>query len=159
MPIVNFNDTVPAAPSTGLNVKWQNDGSANMSAYLPAGWTTWTPTFSADSGTLGLSTLYLAQYCQIGAAVFFEARFAATVSGGPPGFLLFTLPTGAVAANNFAATPSAIVETAPAGIQQMTVCPTRVNALTGQVAIGLTSLANWPIGAYTIAVSGFYRSA
>ena len=160
MPIVNFNDTVPAPPSGALNVKWQNDGSANMSAYVPAqSWTTWTPTFSADAGTFTLNNLYLAQYIQIGPAVFFEARFQATAAGGPPGFLLFTLPTAAVAANNFAAVPSAIAESAPAGVAAMSLCPARVNALTGQVAIGLASLANWPLGAYTFAVSGFYRSS
>jgi hypothetical protein len=32
----NFNDTTPAAPSNGVNVKWQTDGSGNNSAYLPA---------------------------------------------------------------------------------------------------------------------------
>lgn len=32
----NFNDTTPAAPSNGVNVKWQTDGSGNNSAYIPA---------------------------------------------------------------------------------------------------------------------------
>lgn len=32
----NFNDTTPAAPTNGVNVKWQTDGSGNDSAYVPA---------------------------------------------------------------------------------------------------------------------------
>ena len=33
----NFNNTVPSAPSGGTNVLWQNDGSGNVSAYVPTG--------------------------------------------------------------------------------------------------------------------------
>ena len=32
---INLNDTTPAAPSGGVNVKWQSDGSNNASAYMP----------------------------------------------------------------------------------------------------------------------------
>lgn len=32
----NFNDSTPAAPSGGTNVKWQKDGSGNISAYVGA---------------------------------------------------------------------------------------------------------------------------
>lgn len=31
----NFNDTLPAAPAGGVNVKWQTDGAGNDSAYVP----------------------------------------------------------------------------------------------------------------------------
>ena len=31
--MANFNDLLPAAPAGGVNVKWQADGSANISAY------------------------------------------------------------------------------------------------------------------------------
>ena len=160
MPIVNFNDTVPAAPSGALNVKWQNDGSANMSAYVPAqSWTTWTPSFSADAGTFTLNNLYLAQYIAVGPVVFFEARFQATTAGGPPGFLLFTLPTAAVAANNFAAISPAIAEVAPGPMTAMTQCPARIQT-PNLTAIGReTGLSTWPAGSYLFAVSGFYRSA
>jgi hypothetical protein len=33
----NFNDTTPAAPSGKTNVKWQVDGSGNVSAYITTG--------------------------------------------------------------------------------------------------------------------------
>ena len=33
----NFNDTTPSAPSGGVNVKFQTDGSGNDSAYVPSG--------------------------------------------------------------------------------------------------------------------------
>jgi hypothetical protein len=35
----NFNDTIPVAPSGGVNVSWQTDGSGNISAYLAVGGT------------------------------------------------------------------------------------------------------------------------
>ena len=159
MPIVNFNDTVPAAPSGAMNVKWQNDGSANMSAYVPAqSWTTWTPTFSADSGTFTLNNLYLAQYVQNGPTIFFELRFQATVSGAP-GFLTATVPFTAIAANNFAAISPAIAEVAPGPMTAMTQCPARIQT-PNLIAIGReTGLSTWPAGSYLFAVSGFYRSA
>lgn len=31
----NVNDTLPAAPTNYTNVKWQNDGSGNLSGYVP----------------------------------------------------------------------------------------------------------------------------
>jgi Ice-binding-like len=46
----NFNDTVPAPPSGGVNVKWQTDGSGNDSAYLAVGGTS-TSFSSISSGT------------------------------------------------------------------------------------------------------------
>lgn len=34
---ITFSDTTPAAPGTDINVKWQTDGSGNLSAHVPAG--------------------------------------------------------------------------------------------------------------------------
>lgn len=31
----NINDTLPAAPANSTNVKWQTDGSGNLSGYVP----------------------------------------------------------------------------------------------------------------------------
>jgi|HubBroStandDraft_2_1064218.scaffolds.fasta_scaffold04508_2 hypothetical protein len=33
---ITFSDTTPAAPGTDINVKWQTDGSGNLSAHVPA---------------------------------------------------------------------------------------------------------------------------
>lgn len=33
---VNFSDTTPAAPTGGTNIKWQTDGSGNLSGYIQA---------------------------------------------------------------------------------------------------------------------------
>ena len=46
----NFNDSIPAPPSGGVNVNWQTDGSGNMSAYLAVGGTS-TSFSSISSGT------------------------------------------------------------------------------------------------------------
>lgn len=164
MPLVNFNDTTPAPVSGGLNVKWQSDGAANMSAYIPAStyvpaasWQTWTPTLSADAGTFTLGSLYLNVYIQQGPVVYFQLRFSATTSTSAA-FLFFTLPTSDVTPNNFAAISPAIAETAPAGMNQTELCPSRINN-PGKAVIQRTNNAPWPVGSYTFAVSGFYRSA
>lgn len=34
--MINLNDTTPAAPAGGTNVKWQEDVSGNVSAYAPS---------------------------------------------------------------------------------------------------------------------------
>jgi hypothetical protein len=34
---INLNDTLPAAPAGGVNAKWQEDISGNVSAYVPTG--------------------------------------------------------------------------------------------------------------------------
>lgn len=34
---INFSNTTPAAPGGNVNVSWQNDGSGNLSAYIPNG--------------------------------------------------------------------------------------------------------------------------
>jgi hypothetical protein len=73
-------------------------------------------------------------------------------------FLYFTLPVGDVTPNNFAALPPAIAETAPAGMSQMALCPTRV-LNPGKAVMQRDNNAPWPVGSYTFAVSGFYRSA
>ena len=46
----NFSDQIPVAPSGGVNVKWQTDGSGNVSAYLAVGGTS-TSFSSITSGT------------------------------------------------------------------------------------------------------------
>jgi hypothetical protein len=55
--MINFNDTTPAAPAGGVNVKWQSDGSNNASAYIGLGGLPLpvegeVVTFSGTSGTL-----------------------------------------------------------------------------------------------------------
>lgn len=42
--MINLNDTLPAAPTGGRNVKWQTDSSGNVSAYLQPVKSTLTPT-------------------------------------------------------------------------------------------------------------------
>jgi hypothetical protein len=159
MPLVNFNDTTPAAPSGAINVKFQSDASSNMSAYVPpTSWQTWTPTLSADTGTFTLGSLYLNVYIQRGPNVYFQLRFSATTSSASAVFLYFTLPVTDVTPNNFAALPPAIAETAVGAVAAFTLCPARIQN-PGKVVIQLTGNANWPAGSYTFAVSGFYRSA
>jgi hypothetical protein len=198
MPLVNFNDTTPAAPTGGVNVKFLSDASSNMSAYVPAGtymppvtfsnttpappagkvnvtfqsdasgnisaydpggsWQTWTPTLSADVGTFTLGSLYLNVYIQSGPTVYFQLRFSATTSSASAAYLFFTLPVTDVTPNNFAALPPAIAESVPAALTQWDLMPTRI-LNPGKVVIQLKANANWPVGSYTFAVSGFYRSA
>jgi hypothetical protein len=162
MPLVNFSDTTPAAPSGAVNIKFQTDTSNNVSGYYTpgqTGWQSWTPVFSADAGTFALSNLYLNSYLQDGPNVYFQVRFAASTSSSSAEFLFFTLPTTVIAANNFAAIPPAIAETTPAGMSDTTLCPARVETGTNQVVIQRDNNAPWPAGSYLFAVSGFYRSS
>lgn len=158
MPLVNFNDTTPAAPGGALNVKFQSDASSNMSAYVPAAaWQSWTPTLSADAGSFSLSNLYLNVYIQSGPIVTFQLRFAASTNVSAV-FLYFTLPTSDVTPNGFAAISPAIAETAPAAMNQTELCPARIQN-PGKAVLQRVNNAPWPVGSYVFAVSGFYRSA
>jgi len=159
MPVANFSNTTPAPPSGSQNILWQQDGSGNVSAYpQPGSWATWTPTLSADVGSFTLGTLFLNQYWQSGPSVFFQLRFSATTSSASTGFLYFTLPVSDVTANTFAAISPAIAESAPVGITQWALLPARIQN-PGKVVIQLPANATWPVGSYTLEISGFYRTA
>jgi hypothetical protein len=60
---VNFNDSTPAAAAGGVNVKWQQDGSGNVSAYVVAG---------GASGVLKKTTNYNAAAGDAGYLVSFN---------------------------------------------------------------------------------------
>jgi hypothetical protein len=120
-------------------------------------WTQWTPTLSAGSGTFTATAWYNIYYLRIGPITFFALRFAGTTNTATP-YLYFTLPTSDVTPNNFAQTGPALVESAPAGVTALTLAPTRIQN-PGQCVMQLNNNASWPVGAYTIAVSGFYRCA
>ena len=54
---INYNDATPAAPSGYVNVKWQKDAAANVSAYVPVGagssfQTPWLQDVDADNFSL-----------------------------------------------------------------------------------------------------------
>lgn len=53
----NFNDLTPVAPALGMNVKWQTDGSGNVSAYLPGGGVAAIDS-TAQTANIAASTLY-----------------------------------------------------------------------------------------------------
>jgi hypothetical protein len=68
------------------------------------------------------------------------------------------LPAPDVTNNVFAAIPPALAEIAPAGMSQLALCGARIQN-PGKVVIQRDNNAPWPVGSYTFAVSGFYRSA
>ena len=84
----NLNDTVPAAPAGGLNVKWQTDGSGNDSAYLAGGGIPSTAVdLTAQTADISPSTLYAVPVGFSGmyrVAVFLIVTQAATVSSTLP---------------------------------------------------------------------------
>jgi hypothetical protein len=60
---VNFSNTVPAAPAGNTNVLWQNDGSGNISAYVPTGASIVTSAsvdLTAQAANVGATTLLAA---------------------------------------------------------------------------------------------------
>lgn len=62
---VNFNDTTPAAPTNGANVKWQSDSSnpPNISAYLPVA--------VGGAATIAAKSLLTAQSAAIAATTIY----------------------------------------------------------------------------------------
>jgi hypothetical protein len=68
--MINLNDLTPAAPSGGVNVKWQQDGSGNISAYIAIGGLPLPVhneiiTFSGTSGTLANTPSTTTGYTQV----------------------------------------------------------------------------------------------
>lgn len=68
--MINLNDLVPAAPGGGVNVKWQQDGSGNISAYvaiggLPLPVENEVVSFSGTAGTLANTPNATTGYTQV----------------------------------------------------------------------------------------------
>lgn len=59
-------------------------------------WTSWTPTYSDDLGSLSCTTVY-AEYLKLGKIVFIQIAFDINATGG--GNVRFTLPSGLAPAN------------------------------------------------------------
>jgi hypothetical protein len=91
MSVVNYNDTTPAAPATGVvNIKWQSDASGNISAYSPIGnYQTWTPPVSGSGAmTVSISSLIAAQYLREGPILHMNLSLNLTL-GGTLGSVVF----------------------------------------------------------------------
>ena len=117
-----YNDTTPAAPAGSQNVKWQVDGSGNVSAYLPTAplaapslnllaqsAAISTTTFFATGTTPGAGMYRLSYYTYVtvaGNAVNLTATFTWQDDSGAAAN---TLTTGNIACNTLGANS----ETAP----------------------------------------------
>lgn len=64
-------------------------------------WTNWTPTITAQSGSLTSTTITTARYVQLGKIVVIQFYFTITNGGTGGGSIFFTLPSGKTAKNNF----------------------------------------------------------
>ena len=71
-----------------------------MLAPLMTGWTTYTATLTAASGTPTTAAMNDARYIKIGRLVILSFRFTVTTVGTASGAALVTLPAGITAANN-----------------------------------------------------------
>lgn len=84
----NFNDTTPAAPALGVNVKWQTDGNGNDSAYLAGGGIPTTAIdLTAQTANITPTTLYAVPASFSGlyrVTVFIIVTQAATTSSTLP---------------------------------------------------------------------------
>jgi hypothetical protein len=126
---VNLNDTTPAAPAGGLNVKWQTDGSGNDSAYIVL-----ASVASALAPTVNDQT---ANYV----AVIGDANNVVTMSVA--GANTFTVPPHASVAWVVGTTLTIIQK----GAGQVTLTPGA--AVTLQTASSLTTRAQWSIVSLT----------
>ena len=66
----NFNDSTPSAAAGGVNVKWQTDGSGNVSAYVPSA--------ATAGGVLVETGNYNAQASDSGKLITFNSASAYT---------------------------------------------------------------------------------
>lgn len=77
----NLNDTTPAAPAGGVNVKWQTDGAGNDSAYVPSSAVSF-PSANATAQTANIAATTLL-------AVTVTGRYRIS------GYVIVTTPDGA----------------------------------------------------------------
>jgi len=103
-PGVCTSSTRPTAPYEGQTI-YETDtdkvlvwnGSAWLYSATPqtlenGAWQSWTPTFSASSGTITTTTLRFAKYAKINKTIFIQMAVDITNAGSAGGFLIFNLP-------------------------------------------------------------------
>lgn len=84
--------------NVGLNLISKGTGEIQINGVglepIVEDWTTWAPTYGAETGTFTSVTTTYARYKQVGKTVFLEIRASGTTSGSTA-FLTFTLPVNA----------------------------------------------------------------
>jgi hypothetical protein len=117
-------------------------------------WTSWTPTVTA-SGAMTVSSLsnFDAQYCKIGAMVFFKIELSMTLGGTASNQVYVSLPVASVGADvacQMHMQNAAITWTAVFGFTQ---------SANSRVVASLNNNANWALGSAWVFAEGFYRCA
>lgn len=119
-------------------------------------WQTWTPTLTANAGTLTPTAWYYNYYIRIGPLVFFSIRFAFNASAAF-GYFYVTMPvTGFTPSNNYMAVGNCMCESGPLTLENLLMRW----ELSDHVVIQRAGGTGFAIGnSYLICMSGFYRCA
>lgn len=125
--------------------------AAQLDTYAPQAWTTWTPTISAQTGTITTASSSNARYIAYGKTIHWNLTITVTTAGTGTDALRFTLPVTARAATMYIGNGR---ETASTGFQ--------LQVYTGTTTLGhIFKYDNTTIIASgrTIIVSGTYEAA
>jgi hypothetical protein len=120
----------------------------------------WSPTITADAGTVSGVNIYNGAYLRIGPIVFLTLRWGMTLSANA-GFIYVTLPVaGPAAPNNFASMGSVLVETSPGGAIDNATLHFRFMNPGTQMVINEPTGKQFPAGSgFLMSGYGFYRCA
>lgn len=108
---VNFNNTTPAAPTGNSNVTFQNDGSGNLSAYVPTSGTLIKASnvdLTAQAANIATTPLYVTTAAgQYRIEIYIIVTQAATTSSTLPSVVIAWTDQDNSAGQTFTLTPAA----------------------------------------------------
>ena len=126
---------------------------ANIS--FGSGWQTWTPTISATGGMTTSGASGSALYIRIGPWIFFQINYSTTLGGTASNAVIFSVPISSSSQGGTVSPAAGVIS-----IVGQTFAPAMlyVNS-SNQIVCYVNSGANYPSGAATFYISGFYRCA
>ncbi len=126
---------------------------ANIS--FGSGWQTWTPTISAAGGMTTSGASGSALYIRIGPWIFFQINYSTTLGGTASNAVIFSVPISSSSQGGTVSPAAGVIS-----IVGQTFAPAMlyVNS-SNQIVCYVNSGANYPSGAATFYISGFYRCA
>ena len=153
---INFNDTTPAAPTNFLNVKFQSDGTGNVSAYTQA--PTWVETFVptiTPSGSMTVSsvTTLITTWTRFGSIAIFSFVLGATIGGTVSTKIDISLPVAMAGARSMWGTGQVNSPTAAAVLAVISSSSPTV------VSCSPFGGANYTLGAFSLGATIIYRCA
>lgn len=140
--------------NSSVTLQW-NGAAWSIEGFNAGNWANWTPTVTAaGSMTVSALSITFAQFKRTFSNVLIQLRFSATLGGSPSNTVQPTLPIAAVGGTIQVLLVVADTVSASAAAS--------IGFAAGGSSVGsclLTGAPNWPLGAVTITLAGFYRIA